>query len=308
MGKGQLAAENVQGGPRLRIPGQHLVPQGVEGGGLGGGDGGEIDRATLQPVQAEVLGPGHLHHLHPVPDQGDEGQEQLAVDAPGIEGVRRPVGGGDDHHPPLEQGLEQAAEDHGVGNVGDVELVEAQKPRPLGDPIGGGRDGIVALGHAEAGLAGGGVPLPPGLDVRMDAGHEGVEVVPALARHRGGLEEQVHQHGLAPPHRPVEIDPPGWLPPTEGIEAEAGLPPAVQLPLQPGEALHRAGLGGVGGDLAPLQARLVGGADGLRHGGSPGPRPSGLTRARNPGRPHCALRLRQIPPQGKGSVRSPLYS
>ena len=46
------------------------------------------------------------------------------------------VGGGDDHDPTLEQRLEQTAEDHRVGDVIDLEFVEAQQCRTGGDLVG----------------------------------------------------------------------------------------------------------------------------------------------------------------------------
>ncbi len=45
--------------------------------------------------------------------------------------ARRHVRGGDHDDAALEQLREQPAENHGVGNVGDVEFVEAEQPRLL---------------------------------------------------------------------------------------------------------------------------------------------------------------------------------
>lgn len=53
------------------------------------------------------------------------------------------------HHAELEQALEQPAENHGVGDVGDVEFVEAKKPRLLRNGGGGDGDRILAADFAQ---------------------------------------------------------------------------------------------------------------------------------------------------------------
>ena len=73
------------------------------------------------------------HHLHVLLDHGDERQEQRAVEAVLVELVGRHVRGRDHHHAELEQTREQAAENHRIGDIGDVEFVEAQQPALFGD-------------------------------------------------------------------------------------------------------------------------------------------------------------------------------
>ena len=130
-------------------------------------------------------------HLHVPLDHGDERQEQRAVEPVLVELVGRHVRGRDHHDAELEQPREQPAEDHGVGDVGDVELVEAEQPALLGDLGGGKPDRIVAGDLAVLQL------LPEHAHALVHVGHELVEMRAALADHRACLEEQVHQHGLA---------------------------------------------------------------------------------------------------------------
>ena len=74
---------------------------------------------------------------------GDERQEQRAVEPVLVELGRRHIRGRDHDHAELEQPREQPAEDHGVGDVGDVEFVEAEQPGFVGDLLGGEPDRIV---------------------------------------------------------------------------------------------------------------------------------------------------------------------
>jgi hypothetical protein len=89
-------------------------------------DGREPGPGRAQAIEAIVVAARDADHLHSGLEKVDEGQEKLAVDAVPVERIRRAVGGGDERHATGEQGLEQAAQDHGVGDVGDLELVEAE--------------------------------------------------------------------------------------------------------------------------------------------------------------------------------------
>src|SRR5438093_5981619 len=100
----------------------------------------------------------------------------------------------------IEQPREQAAQDHGVRDIGDVELVKAKKPHLVGDVRGGEPDWIVISDRTAFEL------LPESMDALVHVGHELVEVHPALADHRTSLEEQVHQHGLPAANLPEAIE------------------------------------------------------------------------------------------------------
>ena len=199
-------------------------PQGLEGLPRLGVQRREVDLSTLQPVQAEVLGSVDAHHLHVHLKLGDERHEELAVEAVLVESVWRAVGGRHDHH-----ALRPHAQDHGVGDVGDVELVEAEQARAPGQVVRHGRDRIVAAAVpagvrlAEPGLARGRIALAPSGDQGVGLAHEGVEVHAPLAGHRRRLEEEVHDHGLAAPHGAVQVDAAGRLAfPVAQAEGEAG--------------------------------------------------------------------------------------
>src|SRR5699024_3591189 len=47
----------------------------------------------------------------------------------------------------------------------------------------------------------------PAVQPFVHLGHEGMEVDPPLAFDRGCFEKEVHEHGLAAPDRPVEVEP-----------------------------------------------------------------------------------------------------
>ena len=111
---------------------------------IGGAVGRHVpDRLAGELLQPEIGARGKPHDLHVLLDQRDERQEQRAVEPVLVELVRRHVGGRDHHDAELEQAREQPAEDHGVGNVGDVKFVKAQQPGFVGDRRGGEPDRIL---------------------------------------------------------------------------------------------------------------------------------------------------------------------
>jgi hypothetical protein len=122
----------------------------------------------------------------------------LAVEPVLIKPVRRHVRGGDDRHATGEQHAEQPPEQHGIGDVGDLELVEAKEADIGQERPGHRRDRIGVFGlAARAGAKG-----PDGF---VHLVHEFMEVHPSLARLWDGLEEEIHKHGLAAPDLADEI-------------------------------------------------------------------------------------------------------
>jgi len=121
----------------------------------------------------------------------DERQEQRAVEPVLVEIVRRHVGRRDQHHAVLEQPSKQTAENHGVGDVGDVEFVEAQQPGLIGDLVGDVADRIAVADLAELQL------MSHLAHALVHVGHELVEVRPPLAPHLARGKEEIHEHGLA---------------------------------------------------------------------------------------------------------------
>ena len=168
--------------------------------------------------QTEIRRPVELHHVEPLAEHVDERHEPLALQPVLVKLGRMPVRGGDDHHPALEQFLEQPPDDHRVGDVGDLELVEAEQRRGLGDLPGDDLDRVVLSLLART------------VDGGMRLLHEGVEMDPALGRDRRGFVEEVHQHRLAAPDAAVDVEAEPLLdlllaPAGEAEQAEDRAPP-----------------------------------------------------------------------------------
>ena len=148
----------------------------------------------LDAAEAVIRGAVEGDDVQPLADERDEGQEELAVEAVPVEIVRLQVRGGDDDGAVGKQALEQAADDHGVGNVGDLHLVEAEEAGFLGDGLRHGGDRILRVGLAR------------GVEALVHLLHEGVEVDAALGRDIDHGMEQVHQHGLAAADLAVDVE------------------------------------------------------------------------------------------------------
>src|SRR5262245_33213336 len=124
-------------------------------------------------------------------DELDERQEKRTVEAVLVELARRYVRSCDHDHAEREQALEQSTENHRIGNIGDVELIEAKKPGLLRNGRSDEPDRILPADFTELGL------LPQRVDALMNLAHEFVEMDATLAHHSRCCEEHVHQHGLA---------------------------------------------------------------------------------------------------------------
>ena len=96
--------------------------------------------------------------------------------------------------------LEQTAQDHRIGDVGDVEFVEAEQGDVLREIFGELRQRVRFLRRPAR------LGLPPGVDFRLCLQHEFVEMDAALAVHRDRVEEQVHQHAFAAPDAAVDVE------------------------------------------------------------------------------------------------------
>ena len=266
-GELQPAAQHLERLAVLGFRAQHLRPERVEGAVMVGVGGREPGPGRAQAVEAVVVRAGDGDHLGLGLQQLDEGQEELAVDAVLVELVRRAIGRGHQDDAVGEQGLEQPAQDHRVGDVGDLELVEAEQARLGGDYVGHGRDRVVPLVLAEAGLAGVAVALAPGVDQAVRLAHEDVEVGAPLLEAGGRFEEQVHQHGLAAPDGAHEVDA------VRGFvvaAAQHGQDPALglvlgEVALEADQRLERGRLGRIGPDHALSDTRVVGGLQGGGH-------------------------------------------
>ena len=116
--------------------------------------------------------------------------------------VRRPIGGGDHHHAQIKQLAEQAAQDHGIGDIAHFEFIETEQPGSLGDIAGDGRQGIIAVSVF-------GRCLAEFIYAAVHFAHELVEMYPPLAFNGRAVKEQIHQHRLAPADIAIDVQPLG---------------------------------------------------------------------------------------------------
>ena len=107
--------------------------------------------------------------------------------------------------------LEESPEDHGICNVRDLEFIKAENVGVSGKITRDGDGWVTAIAAADAGAAS---PTDEthgefgSMDAFMYVDHEGVKVDATLASDgRGkGVEEEVHEHGLAGANVTVEIE------------------------------------------------------------------------------------------------------
>src|SRR5665213_1864749 len=154
----------------------------------------EIDLPAGKPGAAIVALAAELQHVELALEKLDEGQETFALQAALVELAGRAVRGRDHDDAAIEQRLEQPPQDHRIGDVGDMEFVEAEHRCIVGDDRGDGTDRVAFFGL-------------PRMDAVMHLDHEGVEMDAPLMRQAQRLVEHVHQHGLAAADRAAEIEP-----------------------------------------------------------------------------------------------------
>ena len=170
-------------------------------------------------------------------DELDRGQEATALQALPVETVRFDVGSGDQGHSPLEEPAEQASQQHRVGDVAHLELVEADDSGVLRQAVGHQAEGIL-------------VP-PERLELAVDVLHERVEVHAQLGRKRQRVEKGIHDQGLAPTHAAPQIDSPDWCATPgpeqayQGAGTRTGKRSAQHALVEIFERVHRLRLGGV---------------------------------------------------------------
>src|ERR1700692_4900160 len=91
----------------------------------------QVRGRLLQLPQAIVGAAIQVQYVHMVPQQLDGRQEPIALQAVLVEILGWRIGGCDQRHAPAAQSLEQAGEDHRIGNVGNEEFVQAKYSRVL---------------------------------------------------------------------------------------------------------------------------------------------------------------------------------
>lgn len=118
--------------------------------------------------------------------QGDGGQHAVAVQAVRVQQVRAVVGRHHELHAVGEELIEQAVQDHRIGDVADVEFIEADQAIALGDAA---CEFVERIGAATQLF-----------ELAVHLAHELVEVQARLAHHRHAAVEGIHQERLAAPH------------------------------------------------------------------------------------------------------------
>jgi hypothetical protein len=204
---------------------------------------------TIEPIVCRSV---DLDDQHLPLDQIDEGQEQLAVQSALVEIARRPVRRGHDLDALLEQPPEQPREDHCVGRVRHLHLVEAEE-------LGSGRD---LLRHGLDWIALFFLPSLSQSCVRLE--HEFVEVDAALRMHVDMLEGEIHQHRLSAPYAAPQIRPRrSLLPRTEDAREQAGA--ILQTIRKAVEGCDGTFLCGIGPQFVRGNQGVVGGPYGSAH-------------------------------------------
>ncbi|GIX25097.1 MAG: hypothetical protein KatS3mg122_2328 [Caldimonas sp.] len=143
------------------------------------------------PVVGAVV---HIDDLEMLLEQFDGRQDAVPMQPVRIELVGMKVRGRDDTHSVLEQCLQQSVQDHRIGHVGHVELVEANQTVASRDAS---PEFVQRIDR----------PFEV-LQFAVHLPHELVEMQAGLARERDGLEEAVHQEALAPPYPAVHVHTP----------------------------------------------------------------------------------------------------
>ena len=110
----------------------------------------------------------------------------------------------------------------------------------------------------ELGFAGGRVRLSPRVDEPMDLAHEDMEVGATLLLYGHGLEEEIHQHGLAASNRPPQVDPALALRLAKDRLQPAATSGADQIGFEADERAQACALGGIGPDLARGDSGVIG--------------------------------------------------
>lgn len=152
----------------------------------------EVEQLRLLKVtQAVVHAAVDVDDLGILLDQRDGRQEARALQAVLVQSVRHDVRGGDQGHAVLEQFFHQRAEDHGVGDVGNEEFIEADHPRFVGETLGDDSQRVFLTRQ--------------GLHFLVHTLHEAVKVRTHLFLERQRFEEGIDQVRLAPAHATPEI-------------------------------------------------------------------------------------------------------
>ena len=169
----------------------------VELGGQGGpgvrGDRRVIHPRRLQRATAIVDAGVDVDHVEPRLDEFDRRQELGALQSVLPQQVGMVVRCHAQHHALVEQVQQQAAQDHRVGDVVDVELVEADQAVFFGDVLGEDPERILLALEFIKRL--------------VHVAHEVMEMHAPLLDQRHAQVKAVHQEALAAPDAAPQIEP-----------------------------------------------------------------------------------------------------
>ncbi len=158
-----------------------------------------VDGHSSHGLEAIIARAVEFDHLKPILDERDEGQKQLAIETSRVEIIRRRVGREHDDHARGQKLLEQASEDHGIGDVIDLKLIQAQKRGFGQNPFRHRRDRIIIRLADEFRPAASFTlrKIAPFVDALMRLGHELIEVHAPSTGGRRAFIEHIHQGRLA---------------------------------------------------------------------------------------------------------------
>ena len=164
----------------------------------------------------------------------------------GVQVVGLEIGGGDKTHTIGKQGVQQAVQDHRVGDVCYVELIETDEFVALRDTP----PQLVQRVHRALQVGQLAVHFP----------HELVEMQARLAPDRHGVEEAVHQEALAPPDTAIHVDTTRHIGPVDELFQRIGALRFIGRPLGGAavQRVHCTQLCGVALETTGGQLRLVG--------------------------------------------------
>ena len=112
---------------RWRLPGrQRFKDLAQRTGAFGSGD--KVALVNRARMQAMILGAIHRNHLHMRLDRGDRRDKAVAIEAIGVQIIRRQVGGADHYHAFVEHHLEQAPENDASAYVVDEQFRRSTAP------------------------------------------------------------------------------------------------------------------------------------------------------------------------------------
>ena len=129
----------------------------------------------LQRAQPVVDAGVDLDHVEPLLQELDRRQKPLALQAVRPQPVRRIVGRHHEHDAVLEQRSQQPAENHRVGDVGHVKLVEADEAPAARDALRHDRERILLAFQPR--------------EILVDVAHERMEMDARLPADGDGREE-----------------------------------------------------------------------------------------------------------------------